>query len=117
KGHRGAPTRSTPGPHSLTDPLRSAQALLPLRGASGRRLFAVRSHQRAHAVGGLRALAHPIVDARQIELELLLTAAGNRVEKPHVLQARTALALAAIGYHDVIEGLIARPAPREADGY
>src|ERR1700732_2985567 len=85
--------------------------------ASGRGLLPVGSHQSAHPVRGLRALANPIVDARQIELELLLAAPGNGVEEPHVLQAQPALALAAVGYDDVIEGLVARPAPRQADGY
>src|SRR5579864_3208537 len=71
----------------------------------------------AHPLGGLRALAYPVVDARQIELELLLVAARDRIEKAHVLQARTTLALAAVGDDDVIEGLIARPTPRQANGY
>src|SRR5256885_17164957 len=85
--------------------------------ASGRRLLAVGGHESTHPVRRLRALAHPIVDARQIELELLLAAAGNGVEEPHVPQAQPALALAAAGHHDVVEGLVARPAPRQADGY
>src|SRR2546421_7518082 len=85
--------------------------------ASGRRLLAVGGHESTHPVRRLRALAHPIVDARQIELELLLAAAGNGVEEPHVLQAQPALALAAVGPDDVVEGLVARPAPRQADGY
>src|SRR2546429_9983309 len=89
----------------------------PPQPASGRRLLAVGGHQTAHPVRGLRALANPIIDARQIELELLLAAAGNGVEEPHVLQAQPALALAAVGHDDVIEGLVARPAPRQADGY
>src|SRR2546429_7296450 len=55
--------------------------------ASGRRLLAVGGHQTAHPVRGLRALANPIIDARQIELELLLAAAGNGVEEPHVLRS------------------------------
>src|SRR2546421_7058511 len=85
--------------------------------ASGCRLLAVGGHPTAYPVRGLRTLANPIVDARQIELELLLAAAGNGVEEPHVLEAQPALALAAVGHHDVIEGLVARPAPRQADGY
>src|SRR5207237_4533756 len=85
--------------------------------ASGSRVLAVGGHKSAHPVRGLRALTNPIVDARQIELELLLAAAGNGVEEPHVLQAQPALALAAVGHDDVIEGLVARPAPRQADGY
>src|SRR4029077_6479344 len=80
-------------------------------------LFPVGSHQSAHPVRRLRALVDPIVDARQIELELLLAAAGNGVEEPHVLQAEAPLALAAVGYDHVIEGLVARPAPRQANGY
>src|SRR5256886_17024644 len=85
--------------------------------ASGVRLLAVGRHEITRPVRGLRALAPPIVDARQIELELLLAAAGNGVEEPHVLQAQPALALAAVGHDDVVEGLVARPAPRQADGY
>ena len=81
----------------------------------GRRLLAVAGDQRAHAVGGLRALADPVVDARQIELQLRVLAARDRVEVPHVLEARAALALAAVGHDDVIEGLIARAAPRQAN--
>src|SRR5215472_2100235 len=34
-----------------------------------------------------------------------------------MLQARAALALTAVGHDDVIEGLIAPPAPRQANGY
>src|SRR5215472_17471139 len=87
------------------------------RRTSGRRLLPVRGYEGPHAVGGLRALPDPIVDARQIQLELLLPAAGNRIEKAHVLEARAALALASVGHDDVIEGLVARPAPRQANGY
>src|SRR5207302_8770039 len=57
----------------------------------------------------------PIVDARQIEPELLYAAAGNWIKEPHVLEARAALALAAVGNHDVIEGLVSAPAPRQAN--
>src|SRR5215469_6010468 len=71
----------------------------------------------AHAVRRLCTLANPVVDARQIELQLLLAPARNRIEKAHVLQARAALALAAVGDDDVIEGLVARPAPRQTNGY
>src|SRR5256886_16777209 len=105
----GAPSRPSP-PHV------TARGPHP-EPASGRRLLAVGGHQSAHPVRGLRALTNPIVDARQIELELLLAAAGNGVEESHVLEAQPALALAAVGHHDVIEGLVARPAPRQADGY
>src|SRR4030088_1434497 len=87
------------------------------KAASGRGLLSVGRHQSAHPVRGLRALANPIVDARQIELELLLAAAGNGVEEPHVLQAQPALALEAVGYEHVIERLVARPAPRQANAY
>src|SRR5262252_8244144 len=102
--------------HSTAAP-RDARCTARRRRASGRRLLPIGGHEAAHPVGGLRALPDPVVDARQIELELLLPATGNRVEKAHVLEARAALALAAIGHDDVIEGLVARPAPRQANGY
>ena len=71
----------------------------------------------AHAIGLLRALAHPIINSRQIELQFRLGLAGDRVEKPHVLQAQAALPLAAVGHYHVVEGLIACPAPRQAYRY
>src|SRR6185437_78594 len=101
-------------PSAPTAPLR-----LPGRAAapSGGRLLPVRGDERAHALRRLRALAHPIVDPRQIELELRLPAMGDGIEVPHVLETGSALALAAVGHDDVIEGLISRPAPRQANGH
>src|ERR1700680_2838952 len=114
---KGAPRRpSSIHATTVSCASRGFNTAAPFTG-SGRGLFPVGGHQRAHALRRLRALADPVIDARQIELELLLTAAGNGVEKAHVLQTRTALALAAVGHDDVIEGLVARPAPRQANGY
>ena len=58
-----------------------------------------------------------LLEGRQIEFQLLLGAAGDRIEEPDVLEARAALALAAVGYYHVVEGLVARPAPRQANSY
>src|SRR6185437_10090412 len=84
---------------------------------SGCRLLPVGSDKGAHALGLLRALGHPVVDACEIELQLRLAAPRDRVEKSDVLEAQAALALAAVRHHYVIEGLIPRPAPRQANGY
>src|SRR6185312_10832357 len=87
------------------------------RSSSGGGLLPVGSHQRAHAIGLLRALGQPVVDAREIELQLRLAAPRDGIEKPDVLEAQASLALAAVRHHYVIEGLITRPAPRQANGY
>src|SRR5215469_12346415 len=85
-------------------------------GVSGSRgLLPVGLHERAHTVGLLRALAEPVVDARQVESELRFAAASNGIEKTHQLEARAALTLAAVRDDQVIEGLVARAAARQAD--
>src|SRR4051794_25004135 len=84
---------------------------------SGRGLLPIRGHQRAHAVGLLRALADPIVDTREIQLQLRLGAPGYGIEKTHVLKAQATLPLTAVGHDHVIERLVARPASRQAYGY
>src|SRR3974377_1895446 len=110
----GAPSRPSPIQPAVAPPPEAARGRR-LNG-SGRRLLAVGGHQRPHAVGGVRALSYPIIDARQVELELRLPPARDRVEEPDVLGARAALALAAVGHDDVVEGLVARHAPRQANG-
>src|SRR5579872_4899798 len=82
----------------------------------GRGLLAVRGDQRPYPVRGQRPLSDPIVDTRQIQFQLDLAAPRDGVEESDVLEARAALALAAIGHDDVIEGLIAPSAPRQANG-
>jgi hypothetical protein len=52
-----------------------------------------------------------------MELQRRLATPGNRIEEAHVLQARAALPLAAVGHYHVVEGLIAPTAPRQAYGY
>src|ERR1700730_12338609 len=84
---------------------------------SGRGLLPIGCDQRAHPVGLLCALAHPVVNSRQIQLQFRLAAPGDGIEVPHVLQAQTALSLAAVGYYHVVERLVARPASRQAYGY
>src|SRR5262245_20412198 len=79
------------------------------------RLLAIRADELANAVGLLSAEADPVVDAGQIELQLRLALAGDRVEVPYLLQILAALTLAAVRDDDVIEGLIRSPAPGEAD--
>src|SRR6185503_7663675 len=86
-------------------------------GPSGGSLLPVGTHQMAHAVGLLRALGHPVVDAGQIQLQLRLAAPGDRIEEPDVLEAQAPLALTAVRDHHVIEGLVARAAPRQANRY
>src|SRR5690606_7564355 len=88
--------------------------------ASGRSrllLLAVRSDELAHAVGLLRAFADPVVHPGQIQSELRLATSRDGVEETHLLEARTALPLAAIRHDDMIEGLVAASAPRETYGY
>src|SRR6202008_804466 len=62
-----APPSAPAGPIRLPAPGRAT-------AASGGRLLPVRRDERAHAIGGLRALAYPIIDARQVELQLRLPA-------------------------------------------
>src|SRR5262245_62371414 len=78
-----------------------------VHSTSGRSLALLRN-QLSNAIGRLGTLAQPVVDAREIELQTLLLALGDRVEIAHLLQCRTALTLAAVGHHDVIEGLFLR---------
>ena len=79
---------------------------------SGGRLLPVRAHQLSNPVRLLGALADPIVDPRQIQLQLRLAAAGDGVEETHVLKAQAALTLTAVGDDYVIERLIAPAASR-----
>ena len=60
---------------------------------------------------GCAPLLDPVLDARADRAcSFCLAAARDRVEEADALEARAALALAAVGHHDVIEGLIlARP--------
>src|SRR6516165_4797273 len=111
---KGAPTR----PSSIHSTAASTGCAATVRrGASGGRLLPIGGDEGAHPVGGLGTLANPVIDARQIELELLLPTTGDRVEEAHVLKARATLALTAVGHDDVIEGLVAPSAPRQANGY
>src|ERR1700730_6658954 len=96
---------------------RPASDVRPPPAFSGRGLLPIGCDQRAHPVGLLRALAYPVVNSRQIQLQLRLAAPGDGIEDPHVLQAQAALPLAAVGHHDVVERLVARPASRQAYGY
>src|ERR1700729_1912468 len=58
----------------------------------------------------VRAFLQPMLDARHIQPQLDLRAARHRVEEADALEARAALAFAAIGYHHVIERrLLAAP--------
>src|SRR5579872_6814879 len=79
---------------------------------SGGRLLPVRGHQLSNPVRLLGALTHPIIDPRQIPLQLSLAAAGDGVEETHVLEARAALTLTAVRDDHVIERLIAPAASR-----
>src|SRR5450631_1693066 len=80
-------------------------------------LLAIRGHERTHAIRLLRALAQPIVDARQVKLQLRLAATRNGVEESDVLETQAALALTAVRHHEVIKGLISSPAPCETNRY
>src|SRR5688572_7877370 len=71
--------------------------------------------QMGHAVGRPGALADPVVDALQVELQAALLAGRDRVEIAHLLQGRSALADTAVRDDDVIEGLLLRPAAGEPD--
>src|SRR5882724_6094431 len=112
------PPRSTLFPYTtLFRSLGPCADVRQLPAGSGRRLLPIRCDQIAHPVGLLCAFAHPVVDSRQIQLQLRLAAPGDGVEEPHVLQAQAALPLAAVGYYHVVERLVARPASRQAYGY
>src|SRR5581483_8945367 len=84
---------------------------------SGGGLLPIRRDQRAHPVGLLRTFADPIIDPRKIQLDLRLAAPSDGIEESHVLQAQTALPLAAVGHYDVVKGLVAPTAPRQTYGY
>src|SRR6185503_14090058 len=71
--------------------------------------------QLGDALGRLRALADPVVDPLQVQLQAPLLAGRNGVEVAHLLQGRAALAHAAVRDDDVIEGLLLRPATGEPD--
>src|SRR6185312_3898097 len=84
---------------------------------SGSGLLPIVLDEVGHTLRRLRALAQPVIDARQIETQLGLIFARDGIEESDVLQAQPALALAAVGDDHVIEGLIRRTAPRQAYRY
>src|SRR5689334_20906841 len=59
--------------------------------------LAERGDQVLHAVGLLRALGHPVVDAREVELEAHFGLHRLGIEIAHLFEALATLALAAIG--------------------
>src|SRR5690606_28736964 len=76
-------------------------------------LLSVLLHEARDALGKARTFAHPVVDAVELQFELALFSCRNRVVEAHLLQDRSALAVAAVGNHDVVEGLLFRPAAGE----
>src|SRR5690606_7568316 len=78
-----------------------------------RSLLSVLLHEARDALGKARTLAHAVVDAVELPFELALLSCRNRVVGAHLVQARSALAVAAVGNHDVVEGLLFRPAAGE----
>src|SRR5690242_11262363 len=63
-----------------------------------------------HALGLLRALGHPVIDAAEIELQADLVLHGLRVVETHLLEALATLTLAAVGHDDVKERRVGSPA-------
>src|SRR5690606_35425987 len=81
------------------------------------RLLSAFAHQVADALGLLRALRHPVVDACQVKPHGRLGLAGLGIEEPHLLQALAALALAMVSHHHVEIGIVARTASRETNSH
>src|SRR5262245_59027242 len=74
--------------------------------ASGARLLAITRDERLDAIRDLGALAGPVIDAREVEAQFLLRTLRTRIEEADLLEARATLALALVGHHDVVEGLV-----------
>jgi len=62
--------------------------------------------QFCHTLGQLRTLPAPEIGTLGIYPQALFPASGNRVEKPDALDIAAVPAVAAVGYHDVVEGAL-----------
>src|SRR5271167_1603316 len=78
-------------------------------------LTTVARNQLANAIGLLRTELAPVIDAHEIEPQAPVFAASDRIEEADALEARSALAFAAIGDDDVIERLVLGTAARESN--
>src|SRR5690606_35286993 len=76
-------------------------------------LLSVLLDEALDALGNGRTLAQPVVDAIELQFELALLSLRNRVVEAHLLQDRPSLTFAAVGNHDVVKGLLFRPAAGE----
>src|SRR5690606_20151538 len=65
--------------------------------------------------GHLRALADPVLHARDVQLDPLLGAGGDRVVVTDALDVAAVAGAAAVGDDDVVEGALLRAATGEAD--
>src|SRR5882762_4331249 len=82
----------------------------PLKLLQGhlRGLLAEAGEKKLDADRHVGTLGHPVLDSSDIQAQFDFRAARNRIEKPHALEAGAALALAAVGPHNVIKrGLLA----------
>src|SRR5690242_10645794 len=70
-----------------------------------------------HALGLLRALGHPVVDAADVELEADFVLHGLRIVETHLLEALATLTLAAVSHHDVIEGHVGSAAAGQTNSH
>jgi hypothetical protein len=59
--------------------------------------------QELDAIRHVRALAQPMLDTRNVHAQFDFGAARHGIEQPDALEAGAALALAAVGHHNVIE--------------
>src|SRR5580698_6581761 len=66
-------------------------------------LLAEAGEQKLDAVRHMGALADPMLDTSDVQAQLDFGAARDGIKKPHALEAGSALALAAVGHHNVIE--------------
>src|SRR5579872_1626299 len=83
--------------------IRRSSAYESLRG-----LLAIAGQQELDAVRHVGALRQPMLYTGHVQTQLDLGAACHRIEQSHVLEAGSALPLAAVGHDDVVErGLLA----------
>src|SRR6476619_99706 len=66
-------------------------------------------------VGHLRTLAHPVVQALDVELDALFVTRRDGVVEPEALDVAAVARAAAVGDDDVVEGALLRAAAGEAD--
>jgi hypothetical protein len=90
--------------------IRRSCPLFPLCG-----LLTEAGEKELDAIGHVRALAEPMLDPGNVHAQFDFAAARYGIEETHALQAGSTLTLAAVGYHDMVEGRLFAASSSQTD--